>query len=424
VDNDGDGYTENQGDCNDANAFIHPGANEICGDGVDQDCNGSDLPCPPSPPDVDNDGDGYTENQGDCNDAESTIHPGATEVCNGIDDNCNGSVDEGCLSFYQDSDGDGYGNANVRREAVSQPRGYVTDSTDCNDGNAGIHPGAAEVCNGIDDNCNGSVDEGCLSFYQDSDGDGYGNANVSLEAFSQPRGYVTDRTDCKDGNAGIHPGAAEVCNGIDDNCNGSVDEGCQSFYKDSDGDGYGNGKVKIEAFLQPRGYVADGTDCNDGDATIHPGAAEVCNGIDDNCNGSVDEGCRRFFRDSDGDGYGNAKISQIAVFQPRGYVTNSTDCNDGDAAINPGEIETCNQIDDNCDGRVDEGCQIYYLDRDRDGYGNSNIARVATSQPFGYVPKGADCNDADASINPGAPEICRDKIDNNCNGKIDETPCK
>jgi hypothetical protein len=90
IDNDGDGTTENQGDCNDSNPTMHPGAVEICGDGIDQDCNGSDLKCAPDPRDVDNDGDGYTENQGDCNDGNPTIHAGAIEICgDGIDQDCN-----------------------------------------------------------------------------------------------------------------------------------------------------------------------------------------------------------------------------------------------------------------------------------------------------------------------------------------------
>ena len=183
---------------------------------------------------VDADGDGYTTAT-DCNDNNPAVHPGATEVCNGIDDNCNGSIDEGF-----DRDGDG----------------YTTCNGDCNDGNAQIHPGVPEICNNVDDNCNGIVDEGF-----DADGDGYTSCGG----------------DCNDANAQIHPGATEVCNGIDENCNGSIDEGF-----DNDGDG----------------FTSCGGDCNDSNPLIGPGQAEICNGIDDNCNGSIDEG----FLDTDGDG--------------------------------------------------------------------------------------------------------------------------
>ncbi|MFZ0131306.1 MAG: MopE-related protein, partial [Desulfobacterales bacterium] len=104
IDNDGDSYTENQGDCDDTKSSIHPGAMEICGDGIDQDCNGADLTCPEN---IDNDRDGFTENQGDCDDTKSSIHPGATEICgDGIDQDCSG-VDLTCPENI-DNDRDGY----------------------------------------------------------------------------------------------------------------------------------------------------------------------------------------------------------------------------------------------------------------------------------------------------------------------------
>lgn len=174
---------------------------------------------------IDADGDGYGVDV-DCDDANAGVNPGATEVCNGIDDNCDGNIDEGVLSsFYADGDGDGYGNAAISTTACSAPDGYVSDNTDCDDTNAGVNPGATEVCNGIDDNCDGNIDEGVLStFYADNDGDGYGDASTSTMACSAPDGYVSDNTDCNDAIGAINPGATELCNGFDDDCDGSIDE--------------------------------------------------------------------------------------------------------------------------------------------------------------------------------------------------------
>jgi|GEM_PF-6587983 len=237
---------------------------------------------------------GYVSNNTDCNDAASAVHPGATEVCNGIDDDCDGLIDEGVqLIFYQDTDSDGYGNISATIQACTAPSGYVNNNTDCNDANAGVHPGATEVCNGIDDDCDGLIDEGVqLIFYQDADSDGYGNISVTIQACTAPSGYVNNNTDCNDANAGVHPGATEVCNGIDDDCDGLIDEGVQLiFYQDADSDGYGNIFVTIQACTAPSGYLNNNMDCDDTNASIHPGATELCNGIDDDCDGIIDEGC-------------------------------------------------------------------------------------------------------------------------------------
>lgn len=147
VDDDADGYSENQGDCNDNSAVINPDATEICGDGIDQDCSGADLACPIDPNDVDDDGDGYSENQGDCNDASVLISPGVEDICgDGVDQDCSGA-DLVCPTDPNDVDNDG--------------DGFTENQGDCNDSNAAINPGADEVIgNGIDENCNGMTDDG------------------------------------------------------------------------------------------------------------------------------------------------------------------------------------------------------------------------------------------------------------------------
>ncbi len=185
-------------------------APEIPYDGIDQDCNGSDL--------TDTDGDGvHAEQAGgtDCDDQDPDIHPYAQEICNGIDDDCDGLVDgqdEDALdatTWYMDSDDDGHGDASATMSACSQPAGYVADATDCDDGDAAVNPDAAEICNQTDDDCDGLTDgqDDSLSdgadWCQDADGDGYGNAAMTDHRCSQPSGYVEDCTDCDDQDADV-----------------------------------------------------------------------------------------------------------------------------------------------------------------------------------------------------------------------------
>jgi len=177
---------------------------------------------------------GVTTTSSDCDDSDGARYPGNPEICDGKDNDCNGSTDEGVTAtYYRDADGDGYGNLVVTTQACSAPAGYLADSTDCDDTRAAVHPGANEVCNGLDDNCIGGVDEGLpvVTFYQDADGDGFGNLAVSTQSCSAPAGYVANSADCNDGNNAVHPGASEVCDdGVDNDCDSLRDECLSSEY--------------------------------------------------------------------------------------------------------------------------------------------------------------------------------------------------
>ncbi len=445
------GYVTTSDDCDDAEAAAHPGAGEICDD-IDNDCDGtvdegaSDATSWYADDDGDLYGDaldvtvscdqpsGTVATTGDCNDALASVNPGESEVCDGVDNDCDGVADNGATdasTFYGDADGDGYGDLSDALDACSAPGGYVSNSTDCDDTVFVVNPGRTEVCNGVDDDCDGTVDVGAAgngTWYEDADGDGFGDAGSTQQSCSQPSGYVLDASDCDDAEATTYPGAAETCDSVDNDCDSAIDEDAtdaSTWYADDDGDGYGDAGDAQAACSQPSGTVSTGTDCNDGQASIHPGATEVCDGVDQDCDGVADDNASdflTFYEDGDGDGYGDSGSTTQACSVPSGYVVNSTDCDDAVFAVNPGRVEVCNSIDDDCDGDIDVdavNASTWYADGDTDGYGDASSTTQACSVPSGYVGNSSDCDDAASATHPGAPETC-DAADNDCDGAIDE----
>lgn len=303
---------------------------------------------------------GYVTNNTDCNDNDNTAYQGAHETCDGVDNSCDGRIDEGLtITVFPDADNDGQGDAsNGGQEVCSQPEGTVRNHLDCNDQDDSIYVNANEVCDGLDNDCDGVTDDGVtLSFYADGDNDGYG-AGDAVPGCSASAGLSANNEDCDDTTGSISPDAEEVCDGKDNNCDGRTDEnGGNVYFIDSDGDGYGDAnETTLGCDSAPEGYADNANDCDDDAAAINPDADEVCDGNDNNCDGLIDEDLTTlFFVDADKDGYGSSADYVAACTAPSGYVANNQDCVDSDNTINPDATEACDGIDNNCDGQADEG---------------------------------------------------------------------
>ncbi|MEQ8533569.1 MAG: MopE-related protein, partial [Imperialibacter sp.] len=221
----------------------------------------------------------------------------------------------------------------------TQPTGYVRVSGDCNDTDANIKPTTV--------------------WYQDSDGDGYGNSAVSLTQCAAPAGYVANADDCDDTKETIKPTTV--------------------WYADADGDGYGDEGVTKTQCAQPAGYIITAGDCDDSQEAINPATV--------------------WYADADGDGFGLEADKKTQCTKPEGYVLVSGDCDDAKADVNPNTV--------------------WYKDADGDGFGDAATTSKSCSKPEGFVADATDCNDADKDVYPSAPAL-PDGKDNNCDGSIDK----
>jgi hypothetical protein len=435
--------------------------------------------------------DGFTNNDDDCDDTRAGVNPSRTEDCDGIDNDCDGAIDEQLrlLAFFQDGDGDGFGNPDVVTERCAPPAGYVENPYDCDDTNSATYPQATEFCDGEDNDCDGLIDDADPSldkdttptWWADADGDGFGDPEVYVERCEPPTANPTygitvqNDDDCNDQEPLIHPDADENCNGYDDDCDGRIDDSddnldpaeLSTFYYDGDLDGHGDANQTIQACEVPWFYsaldddcddneplLADestgfwtpdvdgdgyglsgpvsgpscdppgadyalaqrGVDCDDTEPATNPGAQEVCNGFDDDCDRLVDDAdpdvdansLATWYIDGDGDGWGDGADSIDACVPPSNgtFVVQAGDCNDDAPGINPDATEVCGGGDEDCDGLEDDADpdvdlntrSTWYYDGDDDGFGDFGSTIEACGQPTSYVDNGGDCDDTSDQV--------------------------
>jgi len=397
-------------DCNDQDFGINPGASETWYDGIDQDCDGRS--------DYDIDGDGYLATQyggSDCKDGDPEVHPGAP-------DSWYDCEDSNCDANDGDQDGDGYvpddygcdwtlfaahrGLGDCWDDPSEVPANFDAINGQPQPTAGDVYPDARDaVYDGVDGDCAGRGSEfdadgdgadsasipdrddnlgvDCddadpavieLTWYEDTDGDSYGDPLASTSQCTAPStNSVMVSGDCDDTSPSVNPDGSEVCGGGDEDCDNSVDEStavdAPSWYDDADDDGYGDPTTPQVSCDPPSAEsVSNGDDCDDANDSINPGKTELCDpsDIDEDCNGLADdydrepEGTTEVWLDSDGDGYGDRNGASLELCDPTSAMsTVATDCNDDDPAVNPGASETCStDDDDNCDDIVNEDCYI------------------------------------------------------------------
>jgi len=384
----------------------------------------------------DADGDGFNSVM-DCDDANPYVNPGAAELIDGIDNDCDGAFDCDDTDAIQDEymydgDADGYGiddgEGNTELFVMCDtsqaaeiaevtggdaslyvnfvPAVYLAGETvldgwtlqvpDCDDARADVNPAAIEICDvdGVDEDCDGDATDGGTPsvWYLDYDLDAYGDAASMILECGTPEGYVADNTDCNDDNASVFPGAIEFCDMVDNDCDTYVDDtdpegatGVTVWYYDADTDGYGDDTMSTLSCAALEGQVAIGGDCDVIDNTVYPGAQELCSndGTDNDCDGdSYDDASDKvtWTRDGDNDGYGDSAVSYTSCIAPDDYIEIGGDCNDANVTVYPGANEINDDLDNDCDGETDEDvtCGVDIELFDGEGVATSVIGMVST----------------------------------------------